>query len=230
MKFQGITGNFTEANVDALAVVVFKGEKTAGGVLKDLDKLTGGLIAAVIKNEEFKGEKGDTALLRFAAKGAVKASRLMLVGVGEKSDYTVSDVTGVAGAATRYIRARNIKSFALLPRSEADAAEIAQNAVQGFVTSQFELDKYKTKDKNEKAVTSFVVCVDGAKPADLKSGITRGQVIGDSMNFTRDLANEPPNILHPTEMARRAQVMAKEVGLKCEIMDGQDDRPEIYTR
>jgi leucyl aminopeptidase len=39
------------------------------------------------------------------------------------------------------------------------------------------------------------------------------------MNFTRDLANEPPNILHPTEMARRAQEMAKQVGLKCEILD-----------
>jgi leucyl aminopeptidase len=39
------------------------------------------------------------------------------------------------------------------------------------------------------------------------------------MNFTRDLANEPPNILTPTEMARRAQAMAKEVGLKCEVLD-----------
>ena len=34
MKFQGISGNFTEANVDALAVAVFKGEKAAVGVLK----------------------------------------------------------------------------------------------------------------------------------------------------------------------------------------------------
>ena len=39
------------------------------------------------------------------------------------------------------------------------------------------------------------------------------------MNFTRDLANEPPNILTPTEMAKRAQAMAKDVGLKCEILD-----------
>ena len=39
------------------------------------------------------------------------------------------------------------------------------------------------------------------------------------MNFTRDLANEPPNILTPTEMAKRAQAMAREVGLKCEILD-----------
>src|SRR5213079_641503 len=45
------------------------------------------------------------------------------------------------------------------------------------------------------------------------------RAIGESMNFTRDLANEPPNILTPTEMAKRAQAMAREFGLKCEILD-----------
>jgi len=91
--------------------------------------------------------------------------------------------------------------------------------VQGFITSQFELDKYKTKDKNKKAVNSLVVCVEGARASELRSGIERGQVIGESMNFTRELANEPPNILHPTEMGKRAQLMAKQLGLKCEILD-----------
>ena len=219
MKFQGIAGNFSDANVEALAVAVFKGEKAASSVLKDLDKLTGGLIAEIMKAEEFKGEAGQIALLRFAPKGNVKASRLLLVGVGDKTEYKTHSVAMLAGTATRYLRKRSVKSFALLPRSGASAADAAQNAVQGFITSQFELDKYKTKDKNNKAVTSLVVCVDGAKPADLKTGIARGQAIGDSMNLTRDLANEPANILPPAEMAKRAQAMAKEVGLKCEILD-----------
>ena len=219
MKFQGITGKFAEANVDALAVAIFKGEKVTSGELKDLDKLTGGLISAVIKAEEFKGDSGETAFLRFAAQGSIKATRLLLVGVGDKKDYKPHSVACLAGTATRFLRKRSIKSFALLPRSDADAVGTAQNAVQGVITSQFELDKYKTKDKNEKAVTSFVICVDGARAGDLKTGITRGEAIGESMNFTRDLANEPPNILTPTEMANRAQAMAKEVGLKCEILD-----------
>ena len=104
MKFQGITGNFTEAAVDALAVAVFKGEKSTSGVLKDLDKLTGGLITSVFKSEEFKGDKGETALLRFAPAGAVKAGRLMLIGVGAKTDYSASDVSAVSGTATRFLR------------------------------------------------------------------------------------------------------------------------------
>ena len=47
MDSQGITGNFLAAGVEALAVVVFKDEKPSSGVLKDLDQLTGGQIAAV---------------------------------------------------------------------------------------------------------------------------------------------------------------------------------------
>ncbi len=219
MKTQAITGNFQEANVDALAVSVFKDEKASSGVLKDLDKLTGGIIASVIKNEEFKGEVNETALVRFAAKGKVKASMLLLIGVGEKADYAAASVANVSGTATRFLRKRNVKSFALLPRAEGSDREVAQNAAQGFVTSQFELDKYRTKDKNGKTVESLVLCVEGGSASELKDGLSRGQIIGDSMNFTRDLANEPPNVLHPTEFARRAQAMAKETGLKCEVLD-----------
>src|SRR5215210_488605 len=101
MKFQGITGNFAEANAEALAVAVFKGEKPGSGVLKELDQLTGGLIGPIIKTEEFKGDAGQIALIRFAADGNVKASRLLLVGVGDQAEYTGASVARAAGAATR---------------------------------------------------------------------------------------------------------------------------------
>ncbi|MDQ3130043.1 MAG: aminopeptidase, partial [Acidobacteriota bacterium] len=219
MKSLAITDNFTEADVDALAVAVFKDENASSGTLKDLDKLTGGLLASVFKAEEFKGETGETVFLRFTAKGKSKAERLLLVGAGDKKEFKTADAAIVSGTATRYLRKRNVKSFALLPRGEGDAAEIAQCAVQGVITSQFELDKYKSQDKNDKSIDSFVVCIEGAKESDVKDGVKRGEIIGESMNFTRDLANEPPNILHPTEMAKRAEKMAKEAGLKCEILD-----------
>lgn len=219
MDFQGISGNFSEANVEALAVAVFKGEKAGSSGLKELDKLAGGHISAAIKSEEFKGEAGDTALIRLSPKGKVKATRLLLVGVGDKADYKLPPVSVAAGTATRYLRKCNVKSFAFSPRNEGSAADIAQYAVTGAVTSQFELDKYKTKDKNDKAVSKFFVYIDGASSRDIDAGLSRGQVIGESMNFTRDLANEPPNVLTPTEMANRAAKMAKETGLKFEVLD-----------
>ena len=219
MDFHGISSNFSEADVEALAVAVFKDEKASSPALKDLDRLSGGHLAAAIKSEEFKGDTGDTALIRITPKGKVKAGRLLIVGVGDRKEYKVAGVSVAAGTATRYLRKCNVKSFAFLPRFESDPVEAVQNSVQGVITSQFELDKYKTKDRNNKSISKAVVCVDSAKPADLKKGIARGTAIGDSMNFTRDLANEPPNILTPAEMSKRAEAMAKEVGLRFEALD-----------
>lgn len=218
MKALAITENFTNADVEALAVTVFKDEKASDGVLQELDNLTGGIVASVIENEEFKGEAGETALIRYAANG--KQGKLLLVGVGERGEYEISDVSIVAGTATRFLKKRNVTSFALMPRSEGGAAEVAQNAAQGVAASQFELDKYKSKRENPpKPIETFGLYIEGANASEIENGLQRGITVGDSMNFTRDLANEPPNILHPTEMANRAQVMAGEVGLKCEILD-----------
>ena len=214
MKSQAINKNFTSVKVDALAVAVYKDEKGASGILNELDELTGGLIKSVIKTEGFHGNKGETAFLRFGGSG-----RLLLVGVGEKDSYKASDAAVLSGTAARFLRDKGFKTFALAPRCDEQALEATACSVQGAITSQFELDKYKTQDKNEKAINKIVVFVDGAKPAELKIGLERGHAIGESMNVTRDLANEPPNILTPTEIAKRAQKMAKEVGLKCQILN-----------
>jgi leucyl aminopeptidase len=217
MNSRGINKDFTGARVDVLAVAVFKDDNAKKGALKDLDSLTGGQISSVLASGEFKGESGECLLLRYSAEKG-KAGRVLLVGAGDAARYKVSDVSAVAGAAARKVRDLNLKTFALDPRSGGGAADVAASAMQGVVTSQFELDKYKTKDKIDKAVTGFTLFIDGAKPADLKSGLEKGEILGDSMNFTRDLANEPPNILTPTEMANRTKKMAREVGLKCEIL------------
>lgn len=219
MDFEGISRNFAEASVEALAVVVFKDEKPSSGLLKDLDRLANGQISAVIKSDEFKGDVGETSLLRLSPKGKMKSSRLLLVGGGERKEFNPPDICIAAGTATRSLRKANARSIAFSPRTSADAVEAAQQSAQGAVTSQFELDKYKTKDKNEKAVTRFVLHIEDAKDSDLKAGLRRGNAIGESINFTRDLANEPPNILTPTEMAKRAQKMARDFGLKCEVLD-----------
>jgi leucyl aminopeptidase len=221
MKSLAITANFIEANVEALVIVIFKGEKSPTDHLSALDKITGGLVSAVLAGDEFNGEEGETAYLHFLPSGKVKARRILLVGGGDRNDFNLPAVSRAAGTAVRFLRKNKIRSFALDPRLTEPAAAIAEAAVQGFITGQFELDKYRTKDidKKPKPVETFGLFVAGAKPAEIKAGLERGQIIGESMNFTRDLANEPPNILTPTEMANRASKMAKECGLKCEILD-----------
>ncbi|GIU82489.1 MAG: leucyl aminopeptidase [Acidobacteria bacterium] len=225
MKTKAITGKFYEANVDAIAIAVFKDEQPTSGYLKELDKLTDGLVASVFKTEKFSGEEGETVFLRIIPKGKLKASRILLIGVGEKEEYKTPNVAFLAGTAARFLRSKNISSFVLVPRLEnGQTVDIAANAVQGVITGLFELDKYKTTNDKKGKIETLAVAIEGADEKEMEKGFERGKIIGDSINFTRDLANEPPNILTPTEMAKRAQEMAKEVGLECEILDEADMR------
>ncbi len=217
MKFQGIAGTFAEANADALAFPLFRGEKASDKDIKPLDKLTGGQITDILAAEEMKGESGEIATLRFRTKKG--AGRLILIGAGDRKEYDAPGVGQFAGTAARAVGKLKVKSLALLPRFKGDHAAAIQNAVQGVITSQFELHKYRTKDKKESKLSTVLISTEGQKPAEVKAAAARGVAIGESMNFTRDLANEPPNILTPSEMARRAQAMAAEVGLKCDILD-----------
>ena len=57
-------------------------------------------------------------------------------------------------------------------------------------------------------------------PADVERvqverGANRGQIVGEAVNFTRDMANEPGAYLTPTDMANRAREMP--FGLRLEF-------------
>ncbi|HEX8355228.1 MAG TPA: leucyl aminopeptidase, partial [Pyrinomonadaceae bacterium] len=53
----------------------------------------------------------------------------------------------------------------------------------------------------------------------MRGGAERGRVVGESVNFTRDLANEPGAYMTPTIMAERAQEIANEFGLEIDVLD-----------
>ncbi|MFV0388303.1 MAG: leucyl aminopeptidase [Pyrinomonadaceae bacterium] len=213
MKFQGINKNFKDAKVDIYAVSVFTGENAKSGILNELDKVSGGLVAETLADPGFESSVGSVTLVRY------KGGRILLTGAGDKDSYTLPNVAKAAGTAARAVRANKCTSFAFASRFEGNDSGATASTVQGVITSQFELGKYQTVEEKQVDIKTVVVFCENAKPADLRNGIARGEALGDSMNFARDLANEPPNILTPTEIANRAKKMAKEVGLKCEVLD-----------
>ena len=223
MNIQASTRSLRETDAPALVVAVFKDEKADSGLLQELDGLSNGVLRSIFDGEEIKGKEGETAFVHLPPTENLRANRLLLVGAGAKEDYNAAKVAVVAGTAARALRGKSVKRFAFAPRCENDdAVKVAQNAAQGAITSLFELDKYRTKDREERIIEGFTLVVEGGDENALNRGIERGKIIGDSMNFTRDLSNEPGNYLTPTELARRAQEMAQETGLKCEVLEEAD--------
>ena len=125
MQVEASRGPIEELDVQALAVAVFKNEKSEDGFLKKLDDLSGGLVRSATEAEEFSGKEGETAYFHLVGNNKLKVRRLLLVGVGEQSDYKGAQVSQMAGTAVRSLRAKNVKTLAVLPRASGD---ITRNA------------------------------------------------------------------------------------------------------
>ena len=219
MQIETTSGSYRDLDVQAIAIAVFKGEKTDDGFLQDLDSVTGGVIKSIIDSEELKGKEAEAVYVHLVGNGTLKAQRLLLVGVGERSKYTTAQASQMAGTAVRTLRGKNVKSIAVVPRIEGNPEEIASVVVEGSFMALFDQDKYRTMDKEVREISKLVVVIDGADETGLKRGAERGRVIGESVNFTRDLANEPGAYLTPTNMAERAREVATEFGLSIDVLD-----------
>jgi leucyl aminopeptidase len=208
-----------ELEVQALAVAVYKDEKPAQGFLKKLDELSGGLVQSAIEAEEFSGKEGETAYFHLVGNDRLKFRRLLLVGVGDEKEYKSPQVSQMAGTAVRSLRSKNVKSIAVAPRVSGNDEETARRAVEGAYIALFDPDKYRTVDKEQKTVDRLVVAVDGGDQGALDRGVNAGTIVGESINFTRDLANEPGGYMTPTDMAERARDIANEFGLNIDVLD-----------
>jgi len=219
MQVEASIGPIEQLDVQALAVAVFKNEKPEEGFLKQLDSLSGGLVRSAIESEEFEGKEGETAYFHLIGNEKLKARRLLLVGVGEPGEYETAHVSQMAGTAVRSLRSKNVKSIAIIPRAQTNPEAIASAVLEGSIMALFDPDKYRTVEKELKQIDSLIVVVEGADEASLKRGVERGRIIGESVNFTRDLANEPGAYMTPSHMAERAREIANEFGLSIDVLD-----------
>jgi len=219
MQIESTNGSYQDADVQAVAIAIFKDEKADEGFLKDLDTITGGVVKSVIDSEELKGKEGETLYLPLLNNKHLKAQRLLLVGVGDRGEYTTALASQMAGTAVRTLRGKNVKSIAVAARLDGNVEDVGSAVAEGAYLALFEPDKYRTVEKEQREIDRLVVVVDGAEANGLKRGVERGKIIGESVNFTRDLANEPGAYMTPTNMAERARDIATEFGLSVDVLD-----------
>jgi len=212
------TKPYASLETDALVTPVFEGDDPIQGRVAELDQLTGGLLKKLATGGELTGKTLEFTLIH--APAGLKAARLLLVGAGKKDQFNVATLRKVAGAALRSLKAKSVRNFAFLAGGTLPAEDGSQAIVEGLLAGDFETDKYKTDKKDKKKIESVsLVGFPEAETAAVQKGITRGRVIAESQNFTRDLVNEPSNKLTPRVLAEKAEAMAKEAGLAVEIFD-----------
>src|SRR5258707_4410541 len=218
MEVRGTSKSCKHIDVQALAVAVFKGEKPNSGFLKDLDKQVGGLISSVMQTEEFEAKEGETAYFHLTNSG-LKAKRLLLIGCGERDEFKAAQISQFGGTAGRFLRGKNAKTIAIAPRVTGDAQSAAQMVIQSAMMGLFEPDKYRTRDKEKRELKEIVVVIEGADEKAVQRSAERVGIVGEAVNYTRDLANEPDGYMTPTILSARAEKTSRQFGLTFDVLD-----------
>src|SRR5204862_4392945 len=73
------------------------------------------------------------------------------------------------------------------------------------------------KEEEEKAA-EVTVTIAVADPAAAQKAFTHRVAVAEGVQIARDLVNEPANVLHPVEFARRTGSL-KDVGVEVEVLD-----------
>jgi len=211
MKTSLIPNLDAAADFDAAVIFVAKVEGT-GDSNTELNAWTGGLFADLVERKEFSGKPLERAVVHRPSGAAVP--RLLLVGVGPAADLDGPKLRRASAVAARALKNKGVSSLAVVPAGDLPADVVAQAIVEGVGLTAWEPDVYKTEDRPEGAIERLAVVASAGE-----EGLARGAAVADGRNFARSLANEPGNILTPTELAARARAMAEESGLDCEVIE-----------
>jgi len=191
-----------------LVLLVGEGEKPSG-LWQQADEAIGGAIARAFAAAEFKGGKGKTCTILAPGAGL---SRVVAVGLGKPAEQTtcvLNEAGGHAAVAVSREAAAAVATGALAP---AQAAEVAF----GAALRSYRFDKYRTKEKREDRAKRAKLALLTGDPPRARAAWERLQAVAKGVFITRDLVSEPPNILHPAEMADRCRKLG-ELGLKVAV-------------
>jgi leucyl aminopeptidase len=236
---------------DAVAVGVFSDDKELQGPAATLDEAMAGVIASLRASGEITGAADEVTLLHTL--GKIEPARVAIIGLGPRRRFNTERVRRAAAIACRALRRAGARQVGLAlagAESGVNLAQAARAATEGALLGLYQFDLYKSakNGKNGKSrddapgvdgasgasaaageagkrIDSITILGRGREPA-LRAAVERGQILAEATNFARDLGNEPPNVLTPTEFAERARRMADQVGLECEIF-GADRMREL---
>ncbi len=176
------------------------------------------LVGRVAKANHFEGKSGST--LDILAPQDLKASRLIVIGIGKLSAIKDNDFLNLGGAIAGKLRAGNgtVTIIAELPEGPMEPDQAAAVA-SGLRLRVYKFDRYKTKKKEgEDAALRADVSLAVADVAAARNAFAPSAHIVDGVITARELVNEPPNVLFPVEFARRASQLRK-LGVAIEVLD-----------
>jgi leucyl aminopeptidase len=228
MKIMQVTGQVGQAettSTEALVLTHCEGEGLAGQDAALIDRSLGGSLRKLAQSKEFEGKTNEVLL--YHTQGKVPAKRLVLVGLGKKTEVTLETIRQALGSAVKCVRRAKVDSFTVtLPSvmpDEMSSVEVAQAMVEGAILGSYQFTVYRTTATSEHTVAGMTFLISGKDQLrQVTEGIRRGVATAEATVFVRDLCNHPANVLTPAKVASEAKAIAKAERISIKILEQKD--------
>ncbi|QDT56512.1 Cytosol aminopeptidase [Caulifigura coniformis] len=180
-----------------------------------------GRLARLREAGDLTGGHAEMAELREL--GDHPTRRVLLVGLGEAEKLTAVRYENALMTAIRRISTKQVDHAAvLLPQLPGSAVEpelAARIAAMSLVVGPVGQGLYKSKPDRFRFAKASVVVAGQPVSEGIARAVAEGEILGESVNLTRELVNRQPDDIYPEAFADRASQLAVETGLDCDILD-----------
>ena len=186
----------------------------------EIDSDAYGKIKKSIATSRFEGKKKQ--ILTILAPEGLQYDQLILVGLGKGKDLGTICHEHIGGKLLSELNSAGIKQASILYHPvkgcKLTDAEAAMHLATGLQLKSYRFDKYKTKqkDSDKPSLESVTIAVEDSRDA-TELFDTQRKVL-DGVFFTRDLVNEPGNVIEPEHYAKLIDKTLSPLGVKVEVL------------
>ena len=198
---------------DALLVLLM-----SDGTPEALDAPLADLLNAAVKDGDFSFKAGQTLLARRVA--GVKAARVVFAYAGDGSKKALGKAV-TAGMAL--LKGSSVERLSVSLQGGASCTAAQAEAMALCISDAIYLYRATKPSAAEAAkLTTVTLACSKVESSEVMAGLRRGEAVAAGVELARECANRPGNVCTPTYLAKQAQQLGKEVGLKVEILDRKD--------
>lgn len=186
----------TEITCDVLILPLLEDEGIAP--YKDINKSLDNMPDKIISSGEFNGKLNEVCLIHTG--GKIKPDRLLLIGLGKRSEITAEKLRQTGGKASSYLSGLKIKEIALSVRTIASLKQTPVAFVEGALLANYNFHIYK-KEENHKEIKKITLLTNEKLDKQIKW--TKAAV--RAAHFARNLVNTPSNDMTPSALVKAAR-------------------------
>ena len=206
IQFQGVDPEAIASAVGRIAVLVGEGGSLSPAARR-LDRLMRGALARFVASEAFaKLKPGEAQDLAFPS--GLGAEAVQVVKLEKRADVAAARKAGAAIG-----KALSKAETLVLAEGHARAADLSF----GLALRAYEFTAHKTGEQTLPGPVTMMV----SNPEAVAAEAAPMAALAEGVFFTRDLVNEPANVLTTYDFAARLAAM-QELGLEVEILEEED--------